>query len=254
MIKTRRLSLLALLATGLLLPWASALAAPIPAQGGDDPEASFWEEAPPAEAFRPEPVTLGDKPADDEPKPQAGLSEAGVDVQGASPAATEAGWIVIENEGFEGVWPDAGWFTYDYNGPAVGGFVAWDDTVRRHFGSGSWSAHPTDGVMPYGANQHTWMRYGPFSLVGATDAKFSFNYYLATDLRFDFFSWEYSCDSGVSWVSQQKSGSADWKTVTVKLKPCLGDSAVYVRFGFVSNYTFQYEGPYVDNVLIQKYQ
>lgn len=258
MIKTRRLSLLALLVAGLLLlPLAAAIADPIPGQGGDEPDPSFWEETAPGQVYGPKPETLSNKPADDEQKLQMDPSTAGLDAQGASPAATEAGWIVIENEGFEGIWPDAGWSSVDYNGAAVGGSYSWDDAPIRHAGtSGAWSAHPTDGItLPYGGNQYTKMSYGPFSLVGATDAKFSFSYYLDTEGVYDFFSYEYSCDNGVSWVSQQKSGRVpSWKTATVKLKSCLGKSSVLVQFSFVSDPSFGWEGAYVDNVLIQKYQ
>ncbi len=257
MIKTLRHPLLALVVAGLLLfPVATALAAPIPAQGGDDPDPSFWEEEAPGQVYGPKAETLDSKPADDEPKLQADLSDAGVDAQGVGPAAPEAGWIVIENEGFEGVWPDAGWVVVDYNGPSQGGTYVWDDTSKRHAGAtGAWSAHPTDGVTPYTNDLHTTMTYGPFSLVGATDAKFKFSYFLDTEPGFDFFSWEYSCDNGASWVSQKKSGRpAVWKTVTVKLKPCLGKSSVLVQFGFISESSYSFEGAYVDNVLIQKYQ
>lgn len=254
MINTRRLSLLALLVVGLLLlPLATALASPISGQGSDDPDPSFWEEAP-VQVYGPKPGTLSNKPADDEPKLQADLPGIGAEAQGAGPAATEAGWITIENETFEGVWPDAGWTSFNYNDTAVVGVYTWDDTSVRHYGTGAWSAHPTDGVIPYDEDLHTKMRYGPFSLVGATDAKFSFKYFLNTELTWDFFSYEYSCDNGASWVSQQKSGSANWKSVTVKLKPCLGKSTVLVQFSFVSDVAYGYEGAYVDNVLIQKYQ
>ncbi len=257
MIKAFRLSLLALVVAGLLLPFPAVLAYPITGQGGDDPDASFWEEGALAGVNGPKVETLSNKPADDEPKLQTDLPEAGVDAQGAGPAATEAGWITIENEGFEGIWPDAGWYSSDLNGPSIGGSYTWDDTSKRHAGaSGAWSAHPTDGVTPYGAFLHTEMTYGPFSLVGATDAKFSFSYYLDTEIQYDFFSWSYSCDNGISWVTQEKSGgTASWKTATVKLKSCLGKSSVLVRFSFVSlDVLFSDEGPYVDNVLIQKYQ
>lgn len=251
--KSLHLFILTLVVAGLLLvPLVSVMADPGTGKGGAEPDASFWEQAP-SGMYGPKAESLSDKPADDEPKLQVDSSEVEVEAQGMDPAV--ATWHVIENEGFEGVWPDAGWSSFDYNRAAVGGSFTWDDTSRRAK-TGSWSAHPTDGAIPYGIFQHTKMTFGPFSLVGATDAKFSFSYFLATEAFFDFFSWEYSCDGGTSWVSQQKSGSSAglWKTVTQSIKTCAGKPSVFVQFTFVSDDSFGLEGAYVDNVLIQKFQ
>ncbi len=251
MTKTRRFPLLALIVAGLLLIAATVLADPIRGQGGGEPDPSFGEEAP-AEAYEPEPETFGDQSADDEMLLPEDVAGAEVDAQGAIPTAVEAGWTVIENEGFDSLFRDTGWHSYDVNGASVGGSYQWVTTTRRSF-AGALSASP-NGRANYGQNEHTKMYFGPFSLAGAIDAKFSFLYYLNTQRNYDLLSWEYSCDARGSWLSQQKSGVAGWKFVTVSLKPCLGQSSVYVQFTFLSDVSINGEGAYVDSVLIQKLQ
>ena len=101
------------------------------------------------------------------------------------------------------------------------------------------------------------MRYGPFSLAGgATDAGMLFQYWLDTELGYDFFRWEYTCNGGVGgeWTGQAVSGNVGmWENTIFSLKPCVGKHGVYVQFMFVSDQSVNYQGVWVDNVRIQKF-
>lgn len=168
--------------------------------------------------------------------------------------ATAATWKVIEMEKFESSWPDSLWAIRDRNGPDVGGVVVWDDNSQRAH-QGSWAAHPSDGG-PYPNLVDTFMRYGPFSLVGALNANVSFWYWLDTEAGYDEFGWQYSCNDGKTWTRTQVSGSrTTWTNVIVSLKPCLGKAKVFVRWTFESDYSNPSSAPlgvWVDTVKIQK--
>jgi hypothetical protein len=45
-----------------------------------------------------------------------------------------------------------------------------------------------------------------------------------------------------------------WRYVVVPLTSCLGASQVKIRFSFDSDTNIYYEGAYVDDILILKYQ
>lgn len=79
------------------------------------------------------------------------------------------------------------------NGPNVGSppagtgaTVVWDDTSTKAK-RGFWSAHPAKSTS-YANQMHTYMKYGPFDLTGAIDAKVNFDYWLDTEPFFDFFT------------------------------------------------------------------
>lgn len=171
--------------------------------------------------------------------------------------ASAATWRVIEMQTFEANFPgtDPAWAIRDVNGPSVGGVEIWDDSSQRAY-KGAWAAHPSDGG-PYPTHVDTWMRYGPFSLVGARDANYSFWYWMDTELQYDEFGWQHSCDGGKTWTGTQISGiRKSWKKVTVSLKPCVGKVDVRIRWTFESDYSnpsgAELAGVFVDNVKIQK--
>jgi hypothetical protein len=168
-----------------------------------------------------------------------------------APVALAARWRTIHNQTFEGTFPAGAWIAYDGShtstqgiwGKGAGGF------------NSAYAAHPRSGVTPYNYNTQTWMRYGPFSLAWATNARMLFKYVVDTEVGYDNFSWAYSCNGVATWTGQTVSGNAPglWVSATFSLKPCVGKTQVYVQFTFTSDQSVNYQGVWLDNVRIQKY-
>ena len=178
----------------------------------------------------------------------------------AAPAAA-ASWQTVFSDGFEGTtWPLGNWLVSDYNGPAVGtkpapqATVIWDDNSTRAK-NGIWAAHPND-YNGYSDYTDTWMRWGPFSLQNATDARLKFAYWLDSEETYDLFSYSYACSNLSKWTTQDVSGELEsWRNTTLSLKPCVGKAKVWVRFNFKSDLSTPsgYTGVWVDDILIQKF-
>ena len=168
-------------------------------------------------------------------------------------SAVEATWRTVVFEGFEGLFPSGNWSVWDFDDGSLSGNDNWDDTYTK-YKTGSWSAHPTDGVTPYPNKMISIMRYGPFSLVGATNARLKFDYFLDTEAGYDFFTWGYSCNGLNNWTEKSVSGNSSWKSITESMVSCKGKSSVYVEFTFTTDYSVQDQGVWVDNVRIEKYQ
>ena len=102
------------------------------------------------------------------------------------------------------------------------------------------------------------MRYGPFSLADALDARIRFVYWLDSEVGYDFLRWETTCsDVGVAnWNNGGvRSGNVGaWVSYTIQLKNCIGKSQVYLQFSFVSDQSVNYQGVWVDNIQIQQYK
>ncbi len=202
-------------------------------------------------------------------------SEAGPrTVRDAAAPAAAASWKTVHLQTFEGTrWPDSndGWTMRDVNGPNVGvklnefATLVWDDNSTRAK-TGIWSAHPNDGAWSpssggqptYADYTDTWMRYGPFSLRRATDARLRFAYWLDVEADYDQFSYSYSCSNQTRWTTEDVSGQLKvWKSATVSLKPCADKAKVWIRFWFRSDYSNPSSpaptGVWVDDVLVQKY-
>jgi hypothetical protein len=161
-------------------------------------------------------------------------------------------WQTVAKQGFEGmVFPAGNWITYDCSHTTTQGI--WAKAPGAGFNSAN-AAHPRAGVSPYSYNTCTWMRYGPFSLAGATNARMIFKYRLDTEIGYDFFSWAYSCNGVAAWTARTLSGNSPsaWTTANLSLKPCVGETQVYVQFTFTSDQSVNYSGVWVDNVHIQK--
>ncbi len=163
------------------------------------------------------------------------------------------GWVTIKSEDFEGAFPNE-WTLY--------GTPTWDDESYRYH-NGGWSGYCVGSSVsppgPYPPNASSWMVYGPFSLVGATDARLDFYRWLQTEQDYDYLYWVASVDDS-NYYGYQISGSAqtwtsqyfDLKTVPTLGNLC-GQSQVWIAFIFASDDINQYEGAYVDDVLLQKY-
>jgi len=188
---------------------------------------------------------------------------AAADRRQATPEAA-AQWRLIHGQTFESEFiPDNSlWSLRDNNGPSVGvkvdpsATLIWDDNSTRAR-TGFWSAHPNDWN---GSANHTdtYMRYGPFSLVGARNARVRFSYWLNTERNYDFFSWEYSCNNDGNWKSTMVSGQPQvWRDVIWSLAECVGSANVMVRWNFRSDYSNPASnaptGVWVDDIRIQKY-
>ncbi len=162
------------------------------------------------------------------------------------------GWVTIKSEDFEGSFPNE-WTLY--------GTPTWDDeTYRAH--AGSWSGYCVGSSVtppgPYPSNASSWMVYGPFSLVDAADARVTSYRWLETEASYDFLEWRAAID-GTNFYGWQFSGTQDWTSDTFDLKtvPTLGNlcgqSQVWIAFRFASDETNEYEGAYVDDIVLEKY-
>ncbi len=154
------------------------------------------------------------------------------------------GWTTILSDGFEGAWH---WSTL--------GDPSWRDTSYRACG-GTWSAWCADDGLtppgPYASNMNAWMIYGPIDLSDAVDAQVSFDFWLDSEANYDYLKWGASAD-GTSFSGYQRSGREQaCESRTFSLSDHLGDSSVWFAFWFTSDEVVQYEGAYVDNILIEK--
>jgi predicted metalloprotease len=163
-------------------------------------------------------------------------------------------WQTILSEGFEGAFPGSNWNLL--------GTPTWNDrNYSAH--TGSWSGYCVGSSVtppgPYPNNTSSWMIYGPFSLVGATDAKVDFWYRNKSESNYDLFKWMASTN-GTNFYGYQISGDENtWRSQSFDLKsvPTLGNlcgqSQVWIAFYFSSDSTNTDIGAFVDDILIQKY-
>ena len=170
-----------------------------------------------------------------------------------------SGWQEIKHETFEGAFPNTGWILIDGN-PNDGKEYLWDDaTYRRQ--AGSWAAWPANGgangydpaTNPhYPPNMASWMIYGPFDLNDARVAEVVFWLWRQIEVTYDHVFFGVSPD-GNTFNGWLWDGTADWQEMRFGLEGYLGDSSVWVGWLFESDNTIQYEGPWVDDILIRKY-
>jgi len=165
-------------------------------------------------------------------------------------------------EGFEGAFPGS-WNVFDNDG-STNGEVYWDDTNYRSY-SGGWSGGCADGgtnASPpgsdYSNNMQSWMVWGPFSLSDATGGAFSFRFWNASELNYDYFKYLVSTN-GTNFYGYQVSGnSGGWLSRSIDftnvptLGDVTGDSSVWIAFLFTSDSSVTDEGAYVDEVRVEK--
>jgi hypothetical protein len=178
---------------------------------------------------------------------------------------TEASWVSLMTQGFEGSFPSGSWQAFDANGSTNGEYFWDDDDFKPH--NGSWSAWAANGgangldpaLYYYPNNAGSWMVYGPFDLSDANDAELQFYYWNQSEINYDWFGW-YASTNGTNFYGTRVSGdSQGWKFVNFDLTnvPTLGnvtgDSSVWIAFYFASDSTNVDDGPFVDDVLLQKY-
>jgi hypothetical protein len=115
---------------------------------------------------------------------------------------------------------------------------------------------------------NTWMKYGPFSLAGATRAWFEYDLRLYSEPGYDKLS-VYVSTNGTSWYGYSLDNSTVGYTSSGFVREMndmkdlervfssyglviLGQPQVWVAFKFSSDASLQYEGNYIDNFSLYK--
>lgn len=175
------------------------------------------------------------------------------------------GWVTIMSETFEGAFPSGLWRTFDNDGPTNGEYY-WDDDDYKPY-AGSWSAWAANGgangldpmYYYYPNNARSWMVYGPFSLADATDAELLFYFWNQSEAGYDYFTWAASTN-GVNFYGYRVSGNYgywSYRNFDLTAVPTLGNlagqPAVWIAFTFYSDSSVVGIGPFVDNIVLQKY-
>jgi hypothetical protein len=140
------------------------------------------------------------------------------------------------------------------------GSPTWGLTTYRSY-SGSYSAYCVGSTLsppgPYPSNANTWMIAGPFDLSTAATAAVNFQEYLATELDYDY-CYTMASSDGLNFIGWGWSGdTSGWVPRTVDLSSMgsagtnfLGNPSVWIAFVFQSDASFNYEGAYVDDVVL----
>jgi hypothetical protein len=162
--------------------------------------------------------------------------------EAASAVAPAATWQTLLYDEFCSF--PSGWTTYDYNA-----------TGRN------WVYATVDGYCTARANgvNHSMnvMMWRNINLVGALNARATFRFKMGTEMYWDFFRFEYSCNGGRTYwgAPSAYSGTYGWSTVTISLSRCIGYSNVRVRFTFQTDRSvYSTAAPTVDYLRIEKYQ
>ncbi len=162
------------------------------------------------------------------------------------------------SEGFEGSWPLSPWSISHNTGFAD---VDWGKSSFRR-SAGSYSIWPAasgsqapgaGGNVP--ANAYSWAIVGPIDLTGSTWGQLEFDLWMSTELDEDHILWLASLD-GENFNGFQWSGSSDWTHITADLTDfgsadnVTNQPVVYFGFLYSSNEQANYEGVYIDNVVL----
>ncbi len=142
------------------------------------------------------------------------------------------------------------------------GTTTWGvSTYRTDGGSKSaWCAAggsaPQPAGGPYLPDMAAWLIYGPFSLADATSAWMEFDAWYQTELDYDQVWWGLSIDD-VNYFGFPNSGSSPWASRTfnfadIEAVTAVCQPQVWVTFYFGSNASTEFEGAYIDNVMIKK--
>ena len=194
-----------------------------------------------------------------------------VEVQGTidflpAQRSAEAPSTIFLNETFEGIWPAGGWTVADFS-TTDGGEYLWEDSYCWPH-TGDWGAYSVGGGAAgsqlscwggYPNNANTWTFWGPFSLVGATAASFTYSFHgiteNSTNCVFDKFIAAYVYDNGAYYDGIGYCGNwsigADgnyYYTRTIDLSSRLGDSAVWLGFALQTDSSIIGPGFMIDDV------
>lgn len=169
------------------------------------------------------------------------------------------GETTVFEDGFEGTFPGQ----WRLSRPADKAPTEWGrSTYRKASGSASaWCAAGGTSPQPAGGsyvpNMKTWLTYGPFSLAGASKARAEFDLWLATEKDYDPIKWLISVNGTNYHGFSRSTNTSGWERITfdfasVTSISAVGASQVWFAFIFESDANTQYEGAYVDNVVIKR--
>lgn len=167
---------------------------------------------------------------------------------------------VIRSEGFEGGIPG------DF---VLSGKPTWGATTYRKY-AGTRSAYCVGSSVnppgPYPNNANAWMKYGPFSLADAKDARLSLRAWIKT--KYSDYFWVVASTNGTNfsgwrfsgnWTGQTTNG---WVHIAISFSdlslrkfsstPMIGKPQVWFAVIFQSNSSTTDEGAYVDNIVLEK--
>ncbi|MGV8040168.1 MAG: hypothetical protein AB2L07_08840 [Thermoanaerobaculaceae bacterium] len=172
----------------------------------------------------------------------------------------DASTVTVYSDTFEGSFPSPNWTLRFVSGQS-NTTVNWGrSTYRKAGGSysvwcvGSGSGAPAPGGN-YPPNMGAWMQYGPFSLADATSARAELDLWLSKQTGKDIFGvWAATSANGQYssvYVDPSNTGGA-WRHETVTLDNFAGAPQVWLAITFTSDGSTQYEGAYVDNLVISK--
>lgn len=177
-------------------------------------------------------------------------------------ATSVSAWTTIVSENFEGSFPGS-WELYDTSG----GAYQWGKRNCQVFdGSSSGWAFGAGSVgqslgcgATYPEQVDSWMIYGPFSLVGATDAELLVKGWVLSEAVYDEFGVMASLDNNYFYGNFFTGDSQGWDDFNLDLTsvPTLGDlrgqANVWIAVGFFSDITITTQhGAYVDNIILRK--
>ena len=157
---------------------------------------------------------------------------------------------IIFYEDFEGIWP-GNWIVGDSE--PSGGEDYWGDSDYRAC-AGSWSAYCA-GIsdvpgQKYDNYMYSYM-YRTVDLTGYDIATLSYYYWLDSESGYDYLIVGYydSADSSWHWPRFYNGHIGDWVFDSLSIPT----TATNVGFVFDSDYSFTYEGAYVDEVTLTAY-
>jgi hypothetical protein len=175
------------------------------------------------------------------------------------PAARSKELIILLSESFEESWPTPPWRVTH---PEEAADVDWGRTdFRASKGSHSIRCAETGPDAPGPGAQvppHTasWTIVGPFDLSDAVTGTLSFDLWLRTEQFYDLVMWLASTDGEVFSGSATSTDSSGWSVMTVDLNDwgeagdVTGNPLVWIAFVYQSDHSNQFEGAYIDNVIL----
>ena len=178
-------------------------------------------------------------------------------------AGAASSWTNIVTEGFEGSFPTGLWTVSEF-GP---GDYRWGKRDCQHSsgGSSAWAMGGGSNGSGLGCGSNyidlanSWMVYGPFSLVGATDAELNYWLWLYSEYGWDFECVYASVNGGDFYGDCATGDSGGWLsqsfdlTNVYTLGDLRGQPSVWIAFRFVADESITFsEGAHVDDIVLRK--
>jgi len=166
-------------------------------------------------------------------------------------APPQSGWVPLIQQDFD----EASMGDVERTGSPTWGFATCEAASRPFSiwpaARGRSAAQPCTENYPN--DMESWLIFGPFNLVDATQAELTFDYLLETEKGADWFGW-YASDDNLTFSGIRESGDSNgWNTQTFDLSAWLGQPEVWVAFVFESDSQNSDRGVFVDNVVVRKF-